>query len=363
MNQRLLRLHALLSELEIDAALITSSANIRYLTGFTGSNGMLLLTVKSDTFYTDPRYTTQAAQETVSAGVKVKIGKGHLLNLPLEDLGKSRIKRLAVENQTIPFSYITAMQPKLPLGAELVGLNGTVDQLRAIKDDDEMQAIRASVKTCSAAFERAIKRFRPHMLESELALEIDYQMRKLGASGPAFETIVASGERSALPHARPSRQPIREGQLLLIDMGASQEGYASDMTRMLHVGEASRQASKLHRAVLESQLAALEAIKAGVTAHKVDQAARKVLKQHGLEKAFVHSLGHGLGLEIHEYPRIGKRSSDRPAAVVLEENMAITVEPGAYVPGFGGVRIEDTVLVTKGGVEILTPTSKELRVL
>jgi Xaa-Pro aminopeptidase len=363
MNQRLLRFHALLAELQVDAALVTSPANVRYLSGFTGSNGLLLVTPKRDIFYTDPRYTDQAAAETKPVRVKVKVVKGTLLKAAQADINQLRLKRLGLENQSISFSSVGTIQTKLPLGAELIGLNDTLERLRSVKDDGEIQSIRDSVLTCSAAFEAAIKRFKPGISEADLALELDYQMRKRGASGSAFETIVASGKRSALPHARPTHQPIENGQLLLVDMGASQGGYASDMTRMLHVGEPSRKAKQLYGAVLEAQLMALKTISADISGHRVDQAARNILKQHGLDKAFVHSLGHGLGLEIHEYPRIGKMSKARPDKVILEENMVVTVEPGAYLPGFGGVRIEDTVLVTKNGCEILTPTSKELRVL
>jgi Xaa-Pro aminopeptidase len=193
------------------------------------------------------------------------------------------------------------------------------------------------------------------MRETELAAEIDYRNRKLGAEAPSFDTIVAAGERSALPHAHPGPAKIGPG-ILLIDMGAFRDGYASDMTRMVHVGPATAKYKRAYRAVLEAQLAAIAAVKPGVTTNAVDRAARSTLKRHGLDREFVHSTGHGLGLEIHEPPRIGRKDKTK-----LEAGMAITIEPGIYIEGWGGIRIEDTVLVTANGCEILTPTSKALR--
>jgi Xaa-Pro aminopeptidase len=183
-------------------------------------------------------------------------------------------------------------------------------------------------------------------------------MRRLGAEKPSFETIVAAGVRSALPHAQPTAARFEKGELIVVDMGALQEGYCSDMTRMLFVGTPGVKVKRTYRAVLEAQLAGIDAVRAGVRTAAVDAATRKVLKGYGLDRAFIHSTGHGLGLEIHEPPRLGKRDKGR-----LQAGMAITIEPGVYIEGFGGIRIEDTVLVTEKGCEILTPTSKELRVI
>jgi Xaa-Pro aminopeptidase len=230
-----------------------------------------------------------------------------------------------------------------------------VETLRAVKSSDEQDSIRRSVLLNSKAYERALKRFRVGMTERELAARIGFEMMKLGAEGESFPAIVASGAHSALPHAEPRDVSIKAGRLLLIDMGASLEGYASDMTRMAHVGKPGRKARDLYAAVLEAQLTALAAVKPGAAAGDVDTAARDVLKRLGYGEQFRHSTGHGLGLEIHEMPRLGAKS-----AIRLEPGMAVTIEPGAYLPGFGGVRIEDTVLVTDSGCEVLTPTSKEL---
>jgi Xaa-Pro aminopeptidase len=207
----------------------------------------------------------------------------------------------------------------------------------------------------SRALDRALGKFRPGISESDLAAEIEYQMRRLGAEKPSFETIVASGARTALPHAQPTAERIGTNTLLLIDMGAFRNGYASDMTRTFHIGKTPAKTRRMYRALLESQLAAIDAVRPGVTAERVDRAARSVLKTHGLDGAFTHSTGHGLGLEIHEAPRLGRGDKTR-----LEAGMAITIEPGVYIENFGGIRIEDTVVLTSSGCEILTPTTKEL---
>jgi Xaa-Pro aminopeptidase len=214
-----------------------------------------------------------------------------------------------------------------------------------------------------------MKRFRVGLPELEVAAELEFQMKALGCEKPAFDTIVAVGERSALPHAHPSTRRIQANELLLIDMGATLDGYTSDMTRMAFTGAPPKRLRDLYTAVLEAQLAGLNAVRPGIPVHKVDAAARDVLKSHKLDKEFVHSTGHGLGLEIHEAPKIGKKDKTKKGQskkdraekdpVVLRAGMVITIEPGAYIRGFGGVRIEDTALVTERGCEVLTPTSKE----
>lgn len=223
-----------------------------------------------------------------------------------------------------------------------------------VKSPDEIALIRRSVQVNSEAFARTLRRVRVGVREQDIAAELDFQMRMLGAERPAFETIVAAGERSALPHARPSAHQLEENELLLIDMGATLDGYASDMTRVAYAGTPPKKVRDMYRAVLEAQLAAIDAVRPGITAGKVDRVARGVLKLYKLDRQFTHSTGHGLGLEIHEPPRLGRKDKTR-----LQAGMAITIEPGAYVEGLGGIRIEDTVLVTERGCEVLTPTSKE----
>lgn len=337
----------------VDALLATDLHNVRYLTGFTGSNAALLLfrTGKA-ILYTDPRYTVQAKQQT---NCRVRIVRGPLTKEIVADIARSRLRRIGIEKHSVTVGTHEVLQKGLPATARLAPVPNLIASLRMVKDEDEIATIRASVIANSRALEAAIRHLKPGMTESEFAAEIDYRNRRLGAEAPAFDTIVAAGIRSALPHAHPGATAIGPG-IVLVDMGAFHSGYASDMTRMLHVGKAPAKYRKAYRAVLEAQLAAIDAIRPGVTAGKVDKAARNVLKAHGLEKEFVHSTGHGLGLEIHEPPRLGRRDETQ-----LAPGMAITVEPGVYVEGWGGIRIEDTVLVTQTGCQVLTPTPKDLR--
>lgn len=348
-------------ELKLDALLVSAPPNVRYLCGFTGDNGLLLVTPQSQTLFTDPRFTIQAAQEcsgeVCSCEVKT-VTKTPLDQAALQVIGRKRFKRVGFEAPRISYEVYQRLEKGLPRGFTLVPAGPVVDRLRMVKSEEEIARIRRSVLTNSQAFEKTVRSIRPGARESSIAAELEYQMRRLGAEKPAFETIVAAGPRSALPHAQPTARKIANNELLLIDMGACQDGYMSDMTRVLFLGTPSRRVRAMYKAVWRAQLAAIDAVRPGVTAAHVDRAARRVLDQEGLGKEFVHSTGHGLGLEIHEGPRLGRRDKTK-----LEPGMAITIEPGAYIRDFCGIRIEDTVLVTKNGCEILTPTSKELRLL
>jgi Xaa-Pro aminopeptidase len=253
--------------------------------------------------------------------------------------------------------YFDSLKGRLPMNASLVPSIGWIEELRMVKSADELAAIRRSVEINSQAFEHTVARVKPGMREQDLAADLEYRMRRLGAEKPSFDTIVAAGPHSALPHAQPGTAKLNGG-LVVIDMGAVVDGYASDMTRMLHVGTPGAKAKRMYRAVLEAQQAAIDAVRPGVRTAAIDGAARRVLKGYGLDRAFTHSTGHGLGLEIHEPPRLGKKDK-----LKLRAGMAITIEPGVYLEGFGGIRIEDTVLVSERGCEILTPTSKNLRVI
>jgi Xaa-Pro aminopeptidase len=351
-EQRRRALSARLAELKIDAFLVSSSANLRYLTGYTGSNGLLLLSASDAHFFTDPRYAISAAQEV---SCKVHVETKALIAGAAALIARKRIKKIGFESAALTFDAYSKLKDALGLGAALYPIGAVVEQQRTLKSASEQELIRRSVMLNSAAFERTMRRVKPGLSEMDIAAELDYQMRRLGAEKPAFDTIVAVGERTALPHAQPTSRRLGENELLLIDMGASREGYASDMTRVAHTGRVPKRIRDLYGAVLEAQLASIDAVKAGASTRSVDAAGRNVLKRHGLEKAFVHSTGHGLGLEIHEPPRIARKDKTE-----LQAGMAITIEPGAYIEGLGGVRIEDTVLVTANGCEVLTPTPKQL---
>jgi Xaa-Pro aminopeptidase len=270
---------------------------------------------------------------------------------------RTRFRSLAFELNRLSFEDHQQLAELLK-GVALKAVGGLVETLRMVKSADEIATIRASVNLNSAALEQALSHFRPDMTELDLAAEIDYRMRLLGADGNAFDTIVASGKRSALPHAHPTGRPIERNELLLVDMGSTVAGYASDMTRTYVVGKASPKIRRMYKAVLDSQLTALALLKPGMGCGKLDRAVRNVLRGYGFDKLFVHSTGHGLGLEIHERPRIGRKE-----ALKFEVGMAVTIEPGVYDEGTGGVRIEDTVVVTERGCEVLTPTRKDLVVL
>jgi len=344
------------TELKIDALLVSALPNIRYLSGFTGSNGLLLVTPDSETLFTDPRYTIQASEEC-SIPVKT-VAKGPLELTAIETIRRKRLKRIGFEGSRMIYESYQRIKQALPLGGSLKPIGPVIEKLRMIKSDEEIAKIRRSVRTNSEAFESTVWSIRPGVSEMAIAAELEFKMRRLGAEKAAFETIVATGARTALPHAQPSQQKAGLNELLLIDMGSCQDGYMSDMTRMLFLGRPSGKVRTMYNAVLKAQLAAIDEVRPGITAGQVDRKARQVLESEGFGKQFVHSTGHGLGLEIHEPPRVGRKDATR-----LEAGMVITIEPGAYVRGFGGVRIEDTVLVTETGFEVLTPTSKELMLL
>ncbi len=348
------RLQEKLQELRIGAFLTAALPNVRYLSGFSGSNGALLIAGDRALLFTDPRYATQAPQQS---DCEVKIVKGPLSVGIATWVKRLRLRSLGFEENRIGLGEYRQLNIALE-GVRLKPVLDLVEVLRMVKSPEEIGTIQASVRLNSAAFEEAMKRFKPAMTETDLAAEIDYRMRLLGADGTAFDTIVASGERSALPHAHPTPHPLQPNQLLLVDMGAKVAGYASDMTRTQALGKLSAKIRRMYQAVLESQLAAIDAVKPGISCAQIDGAARGVLRGYGLDKLFVHSTGHGLGLEIHERPRVGRKEGTK-----LEAGMVITIEPGVYEEGLGGIRIEDTVVVTARGCEVLTPTRKELVVL
>ena len=359
LQPRRARLWAALRAERVDAFLVLALPNIRYLAGFTGSNAVLLVTEDRALLFTDPRYQTQAPLES---DCEIRVAKGPLLGQAVAWVKRLRATRLGFERNRISFDqHQVLLKERTAKGRPSIHLKpigGAVERLRMVKSEAEIATIRTAAGLNSEAFEQALAHFKTGTTEIDLAAEIEYRMRRLGADGPSFDTIVASGPRAALPHAHPTDAAVSRDELLLIDMGATVAGYASDMTRTLAVGEVRPKARRMYHAVSESQLAAIEAVKPGVTCNTVDRAARRVLARYGFEKLFIHSTGHGLGLEIHEGPRLGRREPTK-----LEAGMVITIEPGVYLEGFGGVRIEDTVAVTPNGCEILTPTGKELRIL
>jgi Xaa-Pro aminopeptidase len=236
-----------------------------------------------------------------------------------------------------------------------VAADNLVERLRAVKDADELSRVRAAAELISDVFDSILRLIRPGLREIDVAAEIEHRMKRRGAAGPSFETIVASGPRSAWAHARPTSKPLRKNELVVLDQGAILRGYCSDMTRTVFLGRPSKKVREMYRAVLEAQEAAKNAIRPGVEAEEVDLAARRVLRRYGLARHFTHSTGHGLGLEVHEMPRLG-----RGERTLLEQGMVVTVEPGVYLDGLGGIRIEDDVVVTSHGAQSLTTARREL---
>jgi Xaa-Pro aminopeptidase len=340
-----------LGEHKINALLVASPANVRYLSGYAGSNGLMLLTPSEAYFFTDPRYAIEARGEV---SCKVHVSKGPLMAAAAAIVKRKRLKKIGFESAWLRYEDYAKLKEELPLGCSLQPVGRLVEEQRMVKSPAEIERVRKSVNVNSEAYARAMKRVRVGASEQDIAAELEYQMRILGSEKPAFETIVAAGARSALPHAHPTDHRLGENEILLMDMGTILDGYASDMTRVAHLGTPPKRIRDMYSAVLEAQLAALNAVCPGVAASRVDKAAREVLKGHNLDREFIHSTGHGLGLEIHEMPRVGRKDKTR-----LQAGMTITIEPGAYVEGLGGIRIEDTVLVTERGCEVLTRTPKE----
>lgn len=352
---RLRRLRKRLAAEGHEFLLVSGPANIRYLTGFTGSNGYLLVGDDEAVLYTDGRYDIQARRQT--EGVEVVIFRDGFLPALIDELKKRRLKKLAFERNQITFAIYELLRDNAK-GRKLEPVSGLVESLRMIKSPVEIRKIRQAVKLNSASFDRVCRIARPSWTEARFAAEVEFQMRALGADREAFDTIVASGERSALPHAEPSPHRISRNSLVVVDQGAILDGYTSDMTRMICFGRPDRPQRELVKAVREAQAAAVDSVKAGVKARTIDRVARGVLRKFKLDKTFPHSTGHGLGLEIHESPRLGQNDETRLAA-----GMVITIEPGAYLERVAGARIEDVVVVTANGCDVLTPTPRALRVL
>ena len=352
-SQRLHTLADSLPKLRADQFLVTHLPNIRYLCGFTGSAGVLIVGGPEPMFFTDGRYTAQAEDEV--SGACVVIGKKSPLAAAAEWLKAQRGRALGIEAEHFTVASEARLRGILPPPWRLRPLAGTVERLRTIKDAAEIALVRRAVHLGSSLFGPLVKTIRPGIPETTIAARLEYAARQAGAEGMSFDTIVAAGPRSALPHGRASATPIPRRGFVVLDFGVILAGYCSDMTRTVAVGRASAKERGWYSAVLEAQLAGVAAVRAGATAGDIDDAARKVLKRSKLAKYFTHSTGHGVGLEIHESPRLASGQKE-----ILEPGMVITIEPGIYVPGQGGVRIEDMVVVTQTGCEVLTPTTKEL---
>jgi Xaa-Pro aminopeptidase len=336
-----------------EALVVTHLPDVRWLTGFTGSSAAVALAAGRAALYTDGRYAEQAKAET--AGVQVKIDKGSPGVRAVAWLAERGVVRAAFDDAQTTVAAAEAMRKGVPGKVRrgfLVSANGLVARLREVKDAGEIAQMRKAAALGCSLFEEVIEFLEAGATETEIALALEVKARMEGAEGMSFETIVASGARSALPHGRASQAKLPRRGFVTLDFGVVLGGYCSDMTRTVHMGKASQQEWDVYHSVLEAQEAAVAAVKPGVTCGEVDEAARSVLRRAKLAKWFTHSTGHGVGLEIHEGPRIATKQEQ-----VLEPGMVITIEPGVYLPGEFGVRIEDMVLVTAKGGEVLTKAS------
>jgi len=343
---------AALEERGADALLVTDLANVRWLTGFSGSNAAALVGPEGTrTFLTDFRYLTQSAAE-VDAAWERRIAPDLLARAAEDAAG---VARLGFEDQHLSVRDHGRLAELLD-EAELVPCGGLVEGLRARKDEEEVERIRAAAAVADEAFEEVLAEGLVGRTEREVALALELAMRRRGASGPSFPPIVAAGPHGAQPHARPRDVPIPAGTLVVIDWGAQLDGYASDCTRTIATGALDPRDRQVYDVVLRAQEAALEAVRPGPTGREVDAVARGIIERAGHAEHFGHGLGHGVGLEVHEGPRLSQRSD-----TALEAGMVVTVEPGVYVPGAVGVRIEDLVVVGEDGPVVLTHTPKALR--
>jgi Xaa-Pro aminopeptidase len=343
------RLASLLGEPGLDGLLVSDPVNLRYLTGFTGTSGVAVVGLEQRAFITDFRYVDQAEQQV--QGFERIRGKQDLLGDAAERLSG----RIGFDDANVSVRTHARLQELVGEGVSLVPAGGLVETLRAVKDPDEIQAVREAAEMADDVYEHLCGQGLVGRTEREVAGELEAFMRERGAEGPSFPTIVAGGAHGALPHASPRLEPIESGTLVIVDLGCLLDGYCSDCTRTFATGPLEEEVAGVYELVLAAQRAALEAVRAGVPAAAVDAVARSLIADAGHGERFGHGLGHGVGLEIHESPRVSSTSDDELAA-----GNVVTVEPGVYVSGAFGVRIEDLVVVTDDGCEILSGFTKEL---
>ncbi|WP_028399160.1 Xaa-Pro dipeptidase [Ectobacillus panaciterrae] len=351
---KLVKLRETFETAGIDGLLITSGYNRTYMTNFTGTAGVVLISKDKAVFITDFRYVEQAQKQAV--GYEIIQHTGPIAEEVASQVKALHIAKLGFEQDALTYGEFKVYEEKVE--TEFVPTSGLVEKLRLIKTDSEIKILKDAAQIADAAFTHILSFIRPGISELDVSNELEFFMRRQGAASSSFDIIVASGHRSALPHGVASEKLIEKGDFVTLDFGAYYKGYCSDITRTLAVGEPSPELKNIYDIVLEAQLRGVNGIKAGMTGREADALTRDYISEKGYGQYFGHSTGHGIGLEIHEGPGLSMRSD-----VVLEPGMVVTVEPGIYVPNLGGVRIEDDILVTKDGNEILTHSQKELIIL
>ena len=351
---KLVKLRQALMDLNVDALLITNEYNRRYMTGFTGTAGVAVVTKNDAVFITDFRYTEQAQAQVQD--FRIVQHNGPIFAEVATQVALMGAKTIGFEKDSM--SYATYEIYKEAVKAEFVPVSGVIEKIRLIKTQEEINIIKAACEIADNAFTHILDYIKPGKTELDVSNELEFFMRKQGATSSSFDIIVASGVRSALPHGVATDKVIEKGDFVTLDFGALYNGYISDITRTIAVGQPSDKLVEMYNVVLESQLLALEKVGPGMTGIEADAVARDYLKSKGYGEAFGHSTGHGIGLEVHEGPGLSFRSN-----TVLEPNMVVTIEPGVYLPGIGGVRIEDDIIITETGNERLTHSTKELIIL
>jgi Xaa-Pro aminopeptidase len=349
------RLSAVRGKMEkhrLQAMLVTEMAHVRYLTGFSGSQGMCVVTTTNQFFLTDGRYRTQAPEEVKD--FTLFIAKRNLFPL----LGGSKIlplhARIGFESQHMSVADLRSLKKLLP-GRRFIETLCFIEDIAAVKDDGEVELIRSAARISDKVFQKIIPRIRPGVRECEIAAEISYYHQMYGAERDAFDPIVASGERGALPHARASEKKVRHGEMVILDFGCRYQGYHSDLTRTVAVGKPLAEMKKIYQIVYDAQKKAIDIAAENIRVRSLDAVARRHIRKHGFGRYFTHALGHGLGIHVQEPMRISALSS-----AILKKGNVVTVEPGIYIPGYGGVRIEDDIVIHHSGCEVLTRTAKEL---
>ncbi|MGO0060855.1 M24 family metallopeptidase [Brevibacillus fluminis] len=355
MTQRLEQLRESFSKHHIDGFLTDHTANRRYLSGFTGSTGTVLVSGKAAKFITDFRYIDQATEQ--AAGFEIVNNDRSMIKAIAAQVKELGIKRLGFEKQHVSYGTFDDWSKALE-GVELVPTAGIVEEMRMIKTEQEVSMIRTAACIADDAYAHIATFIKPGISELQVAMELEFYMRKQGATSSSFDIIVASGVRGALPHGVASSKVIEKGDMVTLDFGALYKGYVSDITRTLAVGEPSDKMKEIYEIVLRAQLNGVQNIRAGMTGKEADALTRDIIEAAGYGEAYGHSTGHGIGLEVHEQPSLSKVSD-----MVLKPGMMVTVEPGIYVSDLGGVRIEDDVLITETGCEIITKSTKELLIL
>lgn len=354
-RHRIGRLRNQLRARGLDGLIVSSLFNIRYLTHFTGSNALCIVRRDGALFLTDQRYLLQSRSEV--KGLRRAIGTQGLAEEAAKRNALAGCRTVGFESHSVTYAQYRGWKKLFP-SVSFVPTSDMVENLSLLKDREELDAIRSAVAITDDVFHQLLSVIRPGVRESEIAAEISYLQRTRGAEKDAFEPIVASGERGSLPHARATTRRIRNGEMVTLDFGCTVRGYNSDLTRTIGVGRVSGKARDIHAAVLDAQTAAVHAARAGMMARDLDAVARRSIANAGYGKYFSHALGHGLGLQVHERPRISSVSTEE-----LQAGSVVTVEPGIYISGFGGVRIEDDVLITRNGREVLNTAPRELMIV